>query len=66
MSPDDHGSDPPRPGLLTHRRFADKCGVATKTIDRWTEAGILPPPVRINTRKYWPDTVAPRADKTDD
>ena len=31
-----------------HRRFAERRGVSTKTLDRWVEAGgILPEPARI-------------------
>ena len=30
-----------------HRRFAERRGVSTKTLDRWVEAGILPEPERI-------------------
>jgi len=26
---------------------------ATGTIDRWVASGILPPPIRINHRRYW-------------
>jgi DNA-binding transcriptional MerR regulator len=26
--------------------------VCTRTLDRWAEAGIIPPPQRINGRKY--------------
>jgi DNA-binding transcriptional MerR regulator len=32
------------------RRYGD---VADRTIDRWTAAGILPPPIVINKRRYW-------------
>ncbi len=45
-----------------HRRFAERHGVSTKTIDRWVEAKILPPPDRIRNRKYWDPNTEPRHD----
>ena len=48
------------PKLLTHRAYAERCGVCTRTIDRWSEDGVLPEPVRIQKRKYWPADVTPR------
>jgi DNA-binding transcriptional MerR regulator len=58
-------SDPtkaPTPQLVPHRTMAERYNVSTKTIDRWSEDGILPEPIRIKTRKYWPTDVAPRHD----
>jgi predicted site-specific integrase-resolvase len=45
-----------------HRRFAERHGVSTRTVDRWVKAGRLPEPERINNRKYWPSDVEPRRD----
>jgi DNA-binding transcriptional MerR regulator len=47
---------------LSHRRFAERRGVSTKTLDRWVVLGILPPPERINGRKYWNEETEPRRD----
>jgi predicted site-specific integrase-resolvase len=52
----------PSAQLEPHRRYAERRGVSTRTLDRWTDAGILPAPVRINGRKYWPTDVEPRHD----
>ena len=46
----------------SHRRFAERRGVSTKTLDRWVEAGILPEPERIRKRKYWDPNTEPRHD----
>jgi hypothetical protein len=54
------------PKLLPHRAFAERHGVFTRTIDRWSEDGVLPEPVRIQKRKYWPANVTPRRDGGDD
>ena len=48
--------------LETHRAFAERLGVSPRTIDRWTRAGLLPKPVRINKRKYWNPSTQPRHD----
>jgi predicted site-specific integrase-resolvase len=45
-----------------HRRLAERLGVSTRTLDRWTEAGRLPEPIRVNKRKYWPTDTEPRRD----
>jgi predicted site-specific integrase-resolvase len=38
---------------LTKRLVAERYSITERTVDRWTEAGILPAPDRINTRCYW-------------
>jgi DNA-binding transcriptional MerR regulator len=38
---------------LTTRALQERYSVTDRTIDRWLAAGILPPPMRINGRKYW-------------
>jgi DNA-binding transcriptional MerR regulator len=38
---------------LTKRMVAERYSVSERTIDRWTEAGILPQPDRINKRPYY-------------
>jgi DNA-binding transcriptional MerR regulator len=43
------------------RRYGD---VADKTIDRWTAAGILPPPLIINKRRYWDEEELERRERT--
>src|SRR5262249_61326050 len=48
--------------LETHRAFAERHGVSTRTIDRWTRDGLLPKPIRINKRKYWNPSTQPRRD----
>ncbi len=36
------------------KTLAERHQVCIRTIERWTEAGILPPPLRIRGRKFWP------------
>ncbi len=36
------------------RVVAQRHQVSIRTIERWTDDGILPPPMRINGRKFWP------------
>jgi predicted DNA-binding transcriptional regulator AlpA len=55
--------DPTRKEQLeTHRQLAERHSVSTRTIDRWSEDGTLPEPIRIKKRKYWPIGTAPRRD----
>ena len=58
----DPTKDPPTAHLETHRRIAERFDVSTRTIDRWSEDGVLPEPVRIRGHKYWPSDVKPRRD----
>jgi predicted site-specific integrase-resolvase len=39
--------------LLPTRSLCARYDVASRTVDRWIQAGILPPPVVINHRRYW-------------
>jgi len=42
------------PELLNKKQLADLLGVSLKTLDRWTQRGILPPPARLGRRlKRW-------------
>jgi DNA-binding transcriptional MerR regulator len=38
---------------LTSRMLCERYSVVTRTIDRWTAAGILPQPLVINGYRYW-------------
>jgi hypothetical protein len=58
--------DPTKKELETLRQLAARHSVCTRTIDRWSEDGTLPPPIRIKNRKYYPaGTVARRDDGPD-
>jgi hypothetical protein len=48
------------PSREPKRRFADRWGVCTKTIDRWVDAGLLDPPEIINGRHYFRTDAKPR------
>jgi len=48
--------------LEAWRKYAERRGVSTRTLDRWVEDGILPEPERINGRKYLPSDTEPRLD----
>lgn len=39
--------------LLTSKAVAERYSVSIRTIERWTEDGILPEPMRINKIRYW-------------
>jgi len=50
--------------LLPIRAMCARYGdVADKTIDRWTAAGILPPPLVINRRRYWDEAELERRER---
>jgi hypothetical protein len=38
---------------LTTRHLCERYGIVSRTVDRWTEARILPEPLRINRYRYW-------------
>jgi hypothetical protein len=56
---------PPRVQRVSSRVLAAENSVSIRTIERWTDAGILPQPVRINGRKFWPAGTTPKADDSD-
>jgi hypothetical protein len=37
------------------RALCQRYDVVPRTIDRWIDSGILPPPVWIGGRRYWPE-----------
>jgi DNA-binding transcriptional MerR regulator len=39
--------------LLPIKPLCARYNVVDRTIDRWVESGILPPPLVINKRRYW-------------
>jgi DNA-binding transcriptional MerR regulator len=39
--------------LIPARLVAERYDVCVRTIDRWLDQGILPPPVVINNRRYF-------------
>jgi predicted DNA-binding transcriptional regulator AlpA len=48
---------------LTSRAMSLRYGVSGKTIDRWTEDGILPSPMRINNVRYWDEEEVDQRDR---
>ena len=42
------------------RRFAERWGVSTRTIDRWVQDGLLEEPEVINGRAYFRTDARPR------
>jgi hypothetical protein len=44
---------PQLPPLLTRRDLATACGVTTRTIQGWLDAGLLPPSMRVGGRDLW-------------
>lgn len=41
------------PARAVRQRFGD---ISSMTLWRWVQQGILPEPVKINGRNYWPET----------
>jgi predicted site-specific integrase-resolvase len=48
---------------LTARRLCERYDVVVRTIDRWLEQGILPPPLIINGRRYWDEEEIERSER---
>ena len=44
------------------RTLAERHKVSIRTVERWVEAGILPQPLRIRGRKFWPAGTLARLD----
>lgn len=40
--------------FYTRQQLADALDVTTRTIDRWIRSHILPAPIRLGHRLYWP------------
>jgi hypothetical protein len=51
--------------LETARSVARRLDRSVRTIDRWCELGILPEPVRIRGKRFWPGGVMPKPDAPD-
>jgi predicted DNA-binding transcriptional regulator AlpA len=49
---------------LTARAVAARYGVVVRTVDRWTESGILPKPKYICGRRYWDRDEVDERDRT--
>lgn len=49
--------------LLTTRLLAEANSISIRTLERWVEVGILPKPLRVNGRKFWPVGTVPTFDK---
>jgi hypothetical protein len=50
--------------LYPTKTLAEWHSVTIRTIERWCEAGILPPPLRIRGRKFWPAGTLAKTDTT--
>jgi hypothetical protein len=46
-------SSDPKDRMLPTRLVCERYNITDRTVDRWLENGILPPPVRINGLRYW-------------
>jgi predicted site-specific integrase-resolvase len=44
------------------RTLAERHKVSVRTVERWVEAGILPQPMRIRGRKFWPAGTTAKTD----
>jgi hypothetical protein len=50
------------PALISTQGVSDRFSIHPRTIPRWVENGILPPPIKIRGRCYWPADVEPKTD----
>lgn len=48
--------------LETAATVARRLGCSVRTVERWVEAGILPPPLKVNRRNFHRAGVMPRFD----
>jgi hypothetical protein len=48
--------------LETTRSVARRLGCSVRTVQRWVKSGILPVPLRVNKRSFFPAHVMPRPD----
>jgi len=39
--------------FLNQRQLCERYSVVSRTVDRWVQAGVLPPPLRMRTRKIY-------------
>ena len=55
---------PPVTSLETAASVARRLDRSVRTIDRYVELGILPEPLRIRKKRFWPAGVMPKIDAT--
>ena len=48
---------------LTTRLLCDRYRVCDRTIDRWTETGVLPRPMVINRIRFWDEEAIEQRDQ---
>jgi predicted DNA-binding transcriptional regulator AlpA len=53
----------PQNRKLPMRAMCERYGVVSRTIDRWTETGVLPSPLWINRYRYWDEAELEARDK---
>jgi hypothetical protein len=58
-------SEPAKPvtALETARRLAERLDRTVRTVDRYVELGILPSPLKIRGKRFWPAGTMPVFDK---
>jgi predicted DNA-binding transcriptional regulator AlpA len=49
--------------LVPTRTVCARYDIVDRTVDRWVEAGELPPPVYIRGRRYWPEKALDARDR---
>jgi hypothetical protein len=55
---------PPVASLETSASVARRLDRSVRTVDRYVELGILPAPIKIRGKRFWPAGTMPRYDAT--
>ena len=58
--------EPSRPvtSLESARSIARRLDRSVRTIDRYVRAGILPAPIKVRKKRFWPAGIMPKPDDT--
>ena len=49
--------------LLPTRAIMRRYDIVDRTVTRWIEAGVLPEPIRIRGRKFWPESALEKLER---
>ena len=60
--PEPEDEQPPPTSLETAATVARRLDLSVRTLDRYIALGILPAPVKIRGKRFWPSGVMPKID----